>query len=253
LAVDIGNNQIKVALFSSVRQSAVPHPDRVLSLASSDHRHDGLSGWLPAGAVRWCVASVHRDAERHLAEWVADCRPDDMYTRLENKQLPIRIGTDFPAQVGADRLLAALAANRLRSANRAAIVVDAGSAITVDLVSAEGVFEGGVILPGFGMTAQALACGTDLLPLVEQPVPAEAPPVLGKSTEGAIRSGLFWGSVGAVREVVSRFAQRLDSTPQVIVSGGDAEKLAPYLSSDVQVVPDLVLAGIALAYRTLDV
>jgi type III pantothenate kinase len=101
------------------------------------------------------------------------------------------------------------------------------------------------------MTARALASGTDLLPLVEQAVPVEVPPVLGKSTVGAIRSGLFWGSVGAVRELVSRIADDLAGTPQLFVAGGDAEKLAPYLSADVQVVPELVLTGIAITHQSL--
>ena len=252
LAVDIGNNQIKLALFSSGRTDAVPRPDRVCSVETAEQDYNRLADWLPAAAIQWCVATVHRDAERRLAAWVGDNRPNDRYRRLEYKQLPLRIRVDSPERVGTDRLLAAVAVNRLRHNGRAAVVVDAGSAITVDLVSADGVFEGGIILPGFGMTAKALACGTDLLPLVEQPVPVEAPPVLGKSTVGAIRSGLFWGSVGAVRELVSRIAHDVAAAPQLFVAGGDAEKLAPYLSEDVQVVPELVLAGIAITHQTLD-
>jgi type III pantothenate kinase len=251
LAVDVGNNQIKMALFSSTQSGALPRPDRVRSMGSNGREYDGLAQWLPATTTRWAVATVRRDAETRLAEWVRSNRPTDAYRRLEYRQLPICIRVEVPEQVGMDRLLAAVAANRLRQAGRPAVVVDAGSAITVDLVSTDGAFEGGVILPGFGMTARALACGTDLLPLIGEPVPVQAPPVLGKSTEGAIRSGLFWGSVGAVREVVSRVSRSLDVAPQLIVAGGDAEKLAPYLNEAVLVVPDLVLAGIAIVCREL--
>ena len=252
LAVDVGNNQIKLALFASGRADAIPGPDRVSSIASAEQDFDRLADWLPVATIDWCVASVHRDTERRLAAWVEEHRPQDPYRRLENEHLPIEIRVDAPDCVGTDRLLAGVAVNRLRRQDRPAVVVDAGSAITVDLVSAEGRFEGGVILPGFGMSANALARGTDLLPLVERPVPSEAPPVLGKSTVGAIRSGLFWGTVGAVREVVSRLARDLGVQPQLFVAGGDAEKLAPYLAKDVQIIPALVLAGIAITHQTLE-
>jgi type III pantothenate kinase len=123
--------------------------------------------------------------------------------------------------------------------------VDAGTAITVDLVSADGAFEGGVILPGFRLTAKALAEGTDLLPHVDHDPAAAPPPVVGKSTAAAIRSGLFWGQVGAVRELTHRIAGELACSPQLFVAGGDAERLAGFLPQ-ARVVPELVLAGIAL-------
>jgi type III pantothenate kinase len=151
--------------------------------------------------------------------------------------------------VGADRLLAAVAVNCLRDPARAAIVVDAGSAITVDLVSSDGCFQGGVILPGFQMTARALAEGTDLLPLVEGPLVVDTPAVVGKSTVAAIRSGLFWGGVGAVRELIARISADLAARPQVFIAGGDAGRLAPFLDDDVRIVRDLVLAGIAIAQQ----
>ena len=181
-----------------------------------------------------------------MAEWVRQHRPQDHYRLLTHEQLPIEIRVDHPEQVGTDRLLAAVAVNRLRQPDRAAVVIDAGSAITVDLVAADGAFEGGVILPGFRMVARALAHGTDLLPLVEQFFDEQTPPVVGKSTVAAIRSGLFWGSVGAVRELVSRMSQPLAHEPQLFVGGGDAQRLADFLSSQARVVGELVLAGIAL-------
>ena len=105
-----------------------------------------------------------------------------------------------------------------------------------------------MILPGFRLTAKALADGTDLLPLVDHDPAADPPPVVGKSTVAAIRSGLFWGQVGAVRELTHRIAAELASPPQLFVAGGDAERLAAFLPQ-ARVVPELVLAGIALCAR----
>ncbi|MBC7856368.1 MAG: type III pantothenate kinase, partial [Pirellulaceae bacterium] len=128
-----------------------------------------------------------------------------------------------------------------------AIVVDAGTAITVDLVSTDGAFEGGVILPGFRLTAQALATGTNQLPLATFTGQDQPPPVIGKNTDGAIRSGLFWGAVGAVREVIERMSASLSEQPHVFVTGGDLRHLAPLVSPHSQFVPNMVLSGIAIA------
>ncbi len=166
---------------------------------------------------------------------------------LSYDKLPLQINVDFPELVGMDRLIAAVATNELREANRPAIIVDAGTAITVDLVDADGVFQGGVILPGFRLSARALADGTDLLPNVDSTFRAEAPAVIGKWTDAAIRSGLFWGGVGAIRELVSRTTNEINTEPQIFVTGGDAERLTGYLAADAQFVSDLVLRGIVLA------
>jgi len=251
LAVDIGNNQIKLGLIPSGCAGGLPEPTQVLKIATHAGSFDRLADWLPPGGLCWCVGAVHREAERRLAGWVQEHRPDDSYALLANDRLPIEIRVDHPDQVGTDRLLAAVATNRLRSNDRPAIVIDAGSAITIDLVSADGAFQGGVILPGLEMVAKAMAEQTDLLPLVRCSMSDEPPPVLGKSTAAAIRSGLFWGTVGAVREMVGRLSSELESRPQLFLAGGDAARLAPFLEETVQIVPELVLAGIGLAYQNL--
>jgi type III pantothenate kinase len=104
--------------------------------------------------------------------------------------------------VGIDRLLDAVAANRLRHPAAPAVVVDVGTAITVDLVAADGSFQGGAILPGIAMSARALHAFTDLLPLVDVRELSSPPPPLGTSTVAALQSGLFWGAVGAIRQLL---------------------------------------------------
>jgi type III pantothenate kinase len=147
--------------------------------------------------------------------------------------------------VGIDRLAGAVAANRLREAQRPAIVVDLGTAITVDLVNPQGVFLGGAILPGIGMSARALYEFTDLLPLLDLRVLREPPPALGKSTTDAMQSGIYWGAVGGVRELIARL--NADSAPaQVFLTGGAAPAVAALLAPDAHYIPHLVLGGIAL-------
>ena len=249
VVVDVGNRHIKLAKVALAAPTALPTDLAVLRLPSDSAVCQQLEHWLSVEPVAWCVASVCRPIEAALAHWIADRRPADDYLRLTNEMLPIEVRVDQPQRVGTDRLVAALAADALRTADRAAIVIDAGSAITVDLVSADGAFEGGAILPGFAMMATALAQQTDQLPLIEPSDWLQTPPVVGKSTIQAIRSGLFWSHVGAVRELVGRIANDLDHPPEIFVAGGDAETIAGFLEPAAQVVPHLVFQGILIAYR----
>jgi type III pantothenate kinase len=166
---------------------------------------------------------------------------------LTSGDLPLEVALERPDLVGIDRLLDAVAANRLRSPTLPAIVIDLGSAVTVDLVSAEGKFLGGAIAPGIGMSARALHAFTDLLPLVETADLAEVPPAAGTSTAAAIRSGVFWGGVGAIRELIEQMARGLSQRPEVFLTGGASPAVAEQLGPEALLVPHLTLAGIALA------
>ena len=248
IVVDIGNHQVKLARLPKAEIPAIADDLPVLRLRSQLDSFETLTDWLPSGRATWCVASVSRPVEARLAQWVASQRPADDYLRLANDMLPIEIRVEQPERVGTDRLVAALAAAALRTDAQAVIVIDAGSAITVDLVSADGAFEGGAILPGFEMMAAALAQQTDQLPLIEPSDSTQPPPVVGKSTVQAIRSGLFWSHIGAVRELVGRISSELEVPPEIFVAGGDAEIIAKFLNASVRVVPNLVFQGILIAY-----
>lgn len=197
----------------------------------------------------WRVASVQREGERRLAEWVARHRPDDDYCTLTYRDLPLEVRVASPERVGVDRLAAALGANALRDAERPAVVIDTGSAITVNLVGADGAFIGGAILPGILMSARALADNADLLPWVHAEPGAAPPPALGTSTETAIQGGLYWGAVGAIRELGQRLAADQPRPPQWFLTGGDAAYLSSQLGPEVRYVQHLVLGGIALAVQ----
>jgi type III pantothenate kinase len=245
VAVGIGNTTIKVGVSNAHSPPDPPHWSQRAEFPTDEFQPASLASFLfTRNASQWLVASVHRGAEQRLREWVQRERPGDEYRLLSYRDVPLKLDVESPERVGLDRLAAAAAANRLRQPDRAAVVVDAGTAITVNLVTSDGVFRGGVILPGFKLTARALAEGTDLLPLVP-PDPTTEPPVIGRSTDAAIRSGLYWGNVGAVRELVQRVSEGLAIPPQVSVTGGDAQRLAGYITADARFVPDLVLLGIA--------
>jgi len=159
--------------------------------------------------------------------------------------IPIRTDVDAPERVGTDRLLAALAA--YRRARSACLIVDCGTAITVNAVRADGVFVGGAIFPGLAMMARALARGTALLPETAMP---ERVPGIGKNTEQAIAAGILHGAAGAVANLIIVASEVVGSEAAVFLTGGDAARLAEFLPPDCRdVTPDLVLEGLAFAYR----
>jgi type III pantothenate kinase len=253
IAVDIGNSSTKLGWFGPEQiQAVMPQPSMVQDFPTGRSPPDHIAAELGQQPLRWRVASVNRAGQQALAQWVSANRPQDDLQVLSHRDLPIAVNVEHPERVGVDRLaaaLAAFAANAIRDPGRPVIVVDAGTAVTVDLVSSDGAFEGGAILAGFRMQTEALFQTADLLPLTHLAPQDEPPPVLGKDTEAAIRSGLFWGSVGAVRELVERMAEGRAPPPQVFVTGGDLRQLAAALGGQTRFVPHMVLAGIAIAER----
>jgi type III pantothenate kinase len=255
IAIDVGNSRVKLGLFDEAPEAArLPLPTRVLDLPTNGWDDAQLAAWLPAAPIwpEWRVVSVNRPAAARLVEWIdRECRTPagtpPAARLLIAADLPIAIDIEHPERIGVDRLAAALAANRLRSPGRAALIVDTGSAVTVDLVSAEGVFRGGAILPGIDMSARALHEFTDLLPLVSLHELSEPPPALGVSTVTAIRGGLFWALVGAVRELSDRLSAELPQPPEMFLTGGAAAHLVQPLGLPCRYEPHLVLSGIALA------
>ena len=158
------------------------------------------------------------------------------------------VEVEQPDKVGADRLVNGVAVNRLRERRVPAIIIDMGTALTIDVVSAEGAFIGGAIAPGVATSARALHEFTYALPLVE--VSATPPPALGRSTAEAIVSGLYWGAVGAARELVQKLTEEVGEA-EIYLTGGAGTLFAGVLTAEgrrpPQFIPHLTLAGIAIA------
>jgi type III pantothenate kinase len=246
VAVDIGNNRIKLGWFDSAGPQGLPQPADFMQIAGESPDLDRIANWLGARQASWWIGSVNRPTTSRLVEWIRDCGQPMPVTLLAAGDLPLEVKVERPDRVGIDRLLDAVAANRLRAPDRPAVVVDVGSAITVDLISPEGVFFGGSIAPGISMSARALHAFTDFLPLVEASELAAPPPALGVSTITAMRSGLFWGAVGGIRELVARLSADFAQPPEVFITGGAGLAVAELLGCEVRHVPHLTLAGIAL-------
>lgn len=156
-------------------------------------------------------------------------------------QSPLGMGIDYPnpAQIGADRL--ANAAGVLTRHRVPAIIIDFGTAVTFDVISAAPAYCGGVIAPGLGAMTGYLSRKTALLPEIEL---VEPPSAIGKSTEHAMQVGAVIGYRGLVKEILQQISSELHGQPAIIATGGDAALIARGIPEIDCVDPDITLDGL---------
>jgi type III pantothenate kinase len=252
LCVDVGNSRTKFGLFPSepgqaanvlpecTGDFAIPHGQPVvwetvrqcLSLGSGHVARGLISGSHPGGI------------EGLVAGWPADWPRPTLVNEIS--RIPQALRPQSPANAGMDRILKAVACNAIRPARRPALVIDAGTATCVDAISAEGDFEGGAILPGFELCARALHQYTALLPYISVEELVEEPhEPLGRGTREALRSGLVWGQVGAIKELVERLSRLWTAEPFLVLTGGGASLLLAHFPRAVW-KPQLSLQGLAV-------
>ena len=155
--------------------------------------------------------------------------------------MPIRY--DNPTEVGADRIVNAVAARELYGAP--VIVVDFGTATTFDLVNAAGEYAGGIIAPGIMISAEALFARASRLYRVDVRKPAE---LIGKNTAGAMQAGIYYGYVGLVDGILERLLAEMPDVKTVVATGGQADLIASGSKFIREVDPMLTLIGLKLIY-----
>ncbi len=255
LAVDIGNTRAKLGLFRPT--TALPETVAIsaVTLEDSSSLADALREWVANAAgqsVSTCVLAGSnppvRDELHRL--WPFPSFPPRVVESF--RDVPLAVDVDEPQKVGIDRLLSAFAVMAGGQASRPAVIVDSGTATTVDLLTADGTFRGGSILPGLRLSAYALHDYTARLPLIDTDTRLTTePPLPGRNTEDAICAGLFWGQLGAVRELVSRLfasaTRQFDEAlpPQVFITGGGGRQLMPHFP-EATFVDSLALHGLAI-------
>jgi type III pantothenate kinase len=150
---------------------------------------------------------------------------------------------EAPLEVGADRVVAAVAA--FEKYGGPCIIVDFGTATTFDAVSARGEYLGGAIAPGIQISAEALYLKTAKLPLIEVRKPGRA---VGKTTVASMQSGLYFGYVGLTRNIIAEIRKELGEDARVVSTGGFGEQVSPEVESISAYEPYLVLDGLRIIY-----
>jgi type III pantothenate kinase len=227
VVVDIGNTRLKWGLVD---------PERPILMAT-ESLPDDPAAWQPAierwrsgpryrevtGPLRWVAASVNPGRTERLKAWV-EGRGDRFFHLSLASQLPLRIDLEHPDRVGIDRLLNAVAVTRTEAPGRGGVLIDAGSAVTVDWLDENHVYCGGSIFPGLDLMAEALHDHTALLPRVSLSLPVPELPARG--TIPAMQVGIFLAVSGGIREAVRLYAEGAAVAPRIYFSGGQAPLLA---------------------------
>ena len=241
VVADVGNSRLKWGRVDEAGQLAetiaLPLNETPAWVAAWEKCTD--AGWSLSS---WAISSVNPPVSRGLQTFFRCMEVADTTWFNSAADVPIQHELDEAETAGADRALAVAAAIGLAPRGRPGLVVSCGTAITVERISEQGIWQGGAIAPGLRVAAGALHNQTAMLPLVEL---HQAPPFWGASTRPAVEAGVFWGTVGAVRELLDRQKPDLGSDPWVIWTGGDAALLAGAISGrEARIEPDLVLLGL---------
>ncbi|WP_158633342.1 type III pantothenate kinase [Tautonia sociabilis] len=243
--IDVGNTRIKAGCANA---------DGVIRWSWAGSLSDG-STWESLGdrlsaieAAGVAIASVNPPAADRIGEMLGRLGIGPIRWFRSANDVPVCHRLEAPSRTGADRALAVLAALDRAGRIGPGIVVQCGTAITVERIEADGCWAGGAIAIGPGLASRSLRSGTAQLPEVGPTIPEAPLPPWGASPEPALRAGIVWGTVGAIRELIARQSEGFDRDPWVAWTGGDAPALAMLLGREHPwIEPSLVLRGLLVA------
>ena len=200
-----------------------------------------FSGLKPGEIDRTVIGTVVPAALYHLRRLCREYFASEPLVARSNLDWGFDIKVDNPAEVGADRLLNALAAHQTYQGPL--MVIDFGTATTFDVIDKTGAYLGGVIAPGINLSIEALHTAAARLPRIGIGRPQA---VIGRSTIPAMQSGIYWGYVGLIEGLVARIKAEYDSPLKVVATGGLAPLLAEGTAVIGTIAPDLTLDGLRL-------
>ncbi len=242
LVLAIGNTRLHAAAFVSGELKLVRHlpadvvEDWPAMLADIWKEFGGATAEVVAASV---VPSINHSLTQAVEEVIGQ----DVHWVGDDIDLPITVSTTEPKKTGIDRVLVTAAA--YEQLKKACVVVDAGTAITVNLCNNEGALVGGAILPGVSTMIEALHERTALLPNITFETPTTP---FGTDTTDSIRHGISGAVRGLVQNMAERWAEQMGNWPEVIATGGDAAALFTDWEIVHAISPDLLMYGIALAF-----
>jgi len=239
LAIDIGNTNISYGLFQNnalLKQGKVPvcsgkYVDSLRHLPLKEMEAVIISSVVPRVLTR-----LRRELRKELKA--------PLFILGENLTVPIANRYKRPREVGQDRLVNAYAGYKLYGGGL--IIVDFGTAVTFDLVSRKGEYWGGIIFPGLRTSLEALCQRAALLPKKMKLISPRH--LIGQSTAESIRSGIYYGFASLTNCMVNRIKRERKKNLKIIITGGDAREIYPFLGDIGILKPDLTLIGLMLTY-----
>lgn len=246
ITVDIGNTNINVAFCFGRRITAAPPiPSKLPATVIGRHLSRILKCVSPSRVESVVVCSVVPPVSRTVERVVRRVLGKKALILGRDLTIPIKNRYGNPRQVGQDRLACAYAAAEIYGAP--AIVIDLGTAITLDVVSRKREYLGGMIIPGLRLSAESLFQKTALLPMVGIHSPKG---LIGKDTQGSILSGLFYGYGQMLQGLTVLIKKKVAGRPKVIITGGYAALMQKYLHPRADILDaSLVSKGIFLAWQ----
>lgn len=208
-------------------------------MALSGRSPDSVSGAIIASVVPQVVWPLTQLCKKYFG-----CEP--LVVGEENVDLGVDIQVTNPREVGADRLVNAVAGHALYGGPL--IVVDFGTATTFDIVGQDGAYLGGVICPGINLSLRALHLAAAKLPRIAVEAPKEGKPVTGKTTQEAMQSGVFWGYVSMIEGLVARLKAEHGGSMKVLATGGLAPVFANRTNAIDEVAGEMTLQGLRLIF-----
>ena len=248
LLFDIGNSACKCAEYSGDMDRLLVHPP--VDLAANDI--DACVSANDAGFASVVVASVRNAAFNRRLSQVLEKKfgRQPIFVTAERTACGVTTAYSRPGQLGADRFAALLGA--WHRCEGACIVVDCGTAVTIDAVNGNGVHQGGVIMPGLRLLAKALGQGADRLPAPDTADDEAVESLFARDTAGAIVTGCRKMFGSAVLATVRQMQAQLATSAALFVTGGDAARLRGLEDANARYRPHLVLEGLAVLSDRLD-
>ncbi len=246
LVIEIGNSHVTVATFAGLDVRTLQRLNRDELSELGDAIEAQWESLPDEGSRSVAIGSVVPEAMQRVMAIIHASLHVEPGVVGRNIRLPLSLAVTQPETVGVDRVCSAAAA--YERFGTACAVASFGTATTIDCVNDEGVFMGGAILPGLAMQARALHEQTAQLPLIT-PHPVMDGAVYGGTTEEAINHGIIFGTTGALREIVERYATELKRWPKLIATGGFGRLIADSCDFVDVVEPNLCIQGIAAAHR----
>ncbi|MFN4089460.1 MAG: type III pantothenate kinase [Alphaproteobacteria bacterium] len=253
LAVDAGNTNTKFAVYDGDEQRGIwrisNEPNRTADeyavwllqlMQLQGLRREAIDAVIVGSVVPASLFNLMTLARRYF-------RREPLVVGDPRVRLGMRVLTLDPAEVGADRIVAAVAAHGTYGG--AVIVIDFGTATTFDVVDAAGDYLGGIIAPGVNLSIEALHRAAAKLPMVGVERPGDGDRVLGRSTIQAMQSGVYWGYVGLVEGLVTRLKKEQGGEMKVVATGGLSSLFADATDMIDHVDKDLTLRGLLEVYR----